>query len=73
MKNVYLSSRLFATPSFIEGISRVLDLGATLQKYNDSKTELEADTNALKSDWQSVGEDLKSSIKTYEQGFTKPE
>lgn len=71
MKNTYASSRLFAEPSFFEGMSRVLDLGATLQDYNISETEQEADIRALKSDWRAVGEDLKFSIKNYEQGLAK--
>lgn len=71
MKNIYSSSRLFAEPSFLEGMSRMLDLGATLQDYNISETEQEADTKALRSDWRAVGEDLKFSIKNYEQKLTK--
>ncbi len=71
MKNIYSSSRLFAEPSFLEGMSRMLDLGATLQDYNISETEQEADIRALKSDWCAVGEDLNFSIKNYEQGFAK--
>jgi hypothetical protein len=67
MKKNYLQNRLFAKPSFVEGISRILDLGNTLQKYNTSENEIEADARALKSDWEVIGNDLKSSIKTYEQ------
>lgn len=71
MKDFYASSRLFAEPSFFEGMSRVLDLGATLQDYNISETEQEADIKALKNDWSAVGEDLKFSIKNYEQRLAK--
>lgn len=71
MKNTYVSNRLFANPSLTEGMSRVLDLGATLQEYNTSESENDADFKALKSDWCAVGEDLKASIKKYEQGLTK--
>ena len=69
MKNTYISSRLFARPSFVEGMSRVLDLNVTLQEYNTSETENKADIEALKSDWRAVGDDLKVSIKSYEQKF----
>ena len=72
MKNLYVANRLFANPSFLEGMSRVLDLGATLQEYNTSNTEQEADTEALKNDWRAIGDDLKFSIKNYEQGLAKP-
>lgn len=61
------STFLFACPSFIEGIARVMDLGATMQVYNDSKTEKEADFNALKKDWEAVGEDVVFAAKQYER------
>ncbi len=64
--------RLFKRePSFAGGVSSVLDLGATLQQYNNSATGNEADCDALKSDWQAVGNDLNNSIKMYEQELTK--
>ncbi|HEY4500406.1 MAG TPA: hypothetical protein VJH25_01290 [Candidatus Paceibacterota bacterium] len=67
MNRVLISSKLFVRPSFTEGISRLLDLSGTLQEYNISKTEREADTKALKNDWYMVGNDLRSSIQNYEQ------
>lgn len=53
---------LFARPSFIEGVSRVLDLGGTLSEYNQSKTPQQADYKALRGDWYSVGTDLETGI-----------
>lgn len=64
MKRLYVSNRLFAEPSFVEGAARVLDIGGTLQKYN---TEHHPDIAALKNDWRAVGDDLKSSIEFYER------
>ena len=61
------STFLFARPSFIEGIARVMDLGATMQAYNNSKTEKEADLKALRKDWEAVGEDVVSAASMYEQ------
>lgn len=61
------STFLFARPSFIEGMARVMDLGTNLQIYNDSKTEKEVDLKALKKDWEAVGKDIKSAINKYEQ------
>ncbi|MDE2188437.1 MAG: hypothetical protein KGJ35_01770 [Patescibacteria group bacterium] len=67
-----LTFRLFKKrPSFFEGASSLLDLGANVQRYNLSSTDDEADYEALKSDWQAVGDDLRSSIKTYEQSLAK--
>ena len=61
------STFLFARPSFIGGVARVMDLGTTLQIYNESKTEEEADTKAIKKDWETVGEDISNAIKKYER------
>ncbi len=70
MKNIS-SSDLFARPSFIEGIARIVDLGGNLQEYNVSETEAEADENAIGNDWRIVGQDLSNSFKRYERGSTK--
>lgn len=56
---------LFARPSFIEGMARVLDLGGTLQVYNESNTGREADFVAIWSDWKEVGDDILVSIREY--------
>lgn len=71
MKNLYVFGKLFAKPSFIEGMSRVLDLGGTLQEYNSSETEQKADSEELKNDWYAVGDDLRFSILNYEQNFVR--
>lgn len=61
------STFLFARPSFFEGVARVMDIGATMQTYNNSRTEKEADLKALKKDWEVVGKDISNAIKQYEQ------
>ena len=61
------ASRLFAEPSFLEGLCRVLDLGATLNVYNRNNTPGEADLEALESDWFSVGDELVSAMQTTEK------
>lgn len=61
------STFLFACPSFAEGVARVMDLGSTLQIYNESKSEKEADLKALKNDWKAVGEDILYAIDKYER------
>jgi len=67
MKNSYIFGSLFARPSFLGGVGRVVDLGSTMQKYNESKTEEEADVKALRNDWSAVGQDINKSILAYEQ------
>ncbi len=61
------AGRLFARPSFVEGVSRILDLGATLNVYNQNTTPEEADFEALESDWLSVGDELVSAMQTTEK------
>lgn len=64
-KNSFITFMIFARPSFIEGIVRLIDLGGTLNIYNESGTEDEADYKALHNDWIMVGNDIKSSIENY--------
>lgn len=56
---------LFSEPSFIEGIARIIDFGSTLNQYNDSISDFEADYRALKSDWQAVGIDMQEALEEY--------
>ena len=65
MKKHYISNKLFAEPSFIEGGARLLDFGNTLQEYNASETDAETDIESLKNDWRAIGDDIKISIERY--------
>lgn len=56
------SGILYAEPSFLEGMARVLDLGGTLEVYNTSANEALADLNALRSDWRALSEDFRHAI-----------
>ncbi len=56
---------LFSKPSFLEGVARLVDFGATLNMYNDSSSPEEADINAIRSDWEIVGNDLQHSIDNF--------
>lgn len=58
---------LYATPSFLEGVARSMDIGDTLTEYNGSESGTEADARALRSDWQAVGDDLRQAIARYRQ------
>ncbi len=59
------SDLLFATPSFVGGVSLVLDLGSTSTDYNSSETVGEADFRAIRSDWYAVGEDISEATKVF--------
>lgn len=52
------SSVLFADPSFLEGVARIIDMGSTLTEFNSAMTEAQADFLAVSADWQAVGIDI---------------
>ena len=52
------SELLFARPSAVEGIARILDFGDTPTEYNRSRNSAEATVLALRSDQQAVKEAL---------------
>lgn len=58
----HYSDFLFARPSFLEGVARVLDIGATLQEYNAHATPQEADRAAIANDWRAIGADLRQAM-----------
>ena len=57
---------LYATPSFLEGFARALDIGDTFTQYNTMDSAREADFLALRSDWRAIGEDLDTALAQYE-------
>ncbi len=57
-----MTTFLFAIPRLLFGFARTLDLGATFDEYNTSKTPSEADWKAISNDWQTVGEDMRYAI-----------
>lgn len=60
---------LFAMPSFITGIARILDPFGTLNTYNTSSSGEEADYDALRSDWKAVGDDIRYAIRSYKRSL----
>jgi hypothetical protein len=56
------STFLFATPTWTEGVGRLLDFGDTLTQYNESATAEQADYRALEMDWRAVGADIFGAI-----------
>ncbi|MEK7117595.1 MAG: hypothetical protein AAB861_02360 [Patescibacteria group bacterium] len=66
MSNPIHSFRLFKKrPSFIDGVSSIIDHSNLGSRYNFDKTEKEADVKSLYADWLAVGEDMKKAINTY--------
>jgi len=58
----HLSTFLYARPSFLEGVARLIDWGNTLQEYNTVSNPKVADYLALSADWRVVGHDLESAM-----------
>lgn len=67
------SDFLFARPSFIGGISKILDFGGTLKIYNESPNERIADIKALSEDWKAVGSALRSALAEYRSSINNNE
>jgi hypothetical protein len=61
------STILFTSPSFVEGVSRVIDLGNTLDQYNDCLSGPQEDAYALSADWQAVGNDLRQAVREWKR------
>jgi len=56
------SDFLFARPSFLGGMARVIDMGATLTEYNESMNGEQADLLALAMDYRAVGSDMGAAL-----------
>lgn len=56
---------LFPKRNFLTGFSSILSLFGEQNKFNTSKSGQEADIKAIKSDWEMIGEDIKSSMSKY--------
>ena len=58
--------RLFrALPCFLLGVATILDMGSTMTIYNYDSSPSQADANAIASDWEMVGTDIKVAINKY--------
>lgn len=57
-----MTDYLYAHPSFISGMSRVLDIFGVFTAYNYSRSPQEADARAIHSDWLAVGKDLDAAM-----------
>jgi hypothetical protein len=59
-----MSDFLFASPSFLSGSARTIDLGAAMNhwSYNISPTPSEADLRAIQNDWKAVGRDIRKAV-----------
>ena len=62
MKKPVASDFLFARPSSLSGVARILDFGGTFDQYNVSANDDEADAKAMYADFAAVGDAIRSSM-----------
>jgi hypothetical protein len=60
---------LYARPSALEGVARLLDFGNSLNEYNVSANGEEADYLALKLDWEAIKEDIRHTVVEFEEAY----
>lgn len=67
----HCSDFLFARPSLIGGVSRLLDFAGTLKTYNYSESLEMADLLAMSQDWKAVGIVLREALEKYRTQINK--
>ena len=63
-----LIALLFARPSFIEGIARIMDFQGSMSEYNFSTDGQATDQRAIRSDWLRVGADMRFARSEFDRG-----
>jgi hypothetical protein len=56
------SDYLFARPSFVEGVGRMVDVSNSMNMYNYSRDGAEADARAIQQDWKALGHDVRVAL-----------
>lgn len=75
MKKVRVKSRKISTTillpkkKFIVGLGSVFNIRGQYFDYNTSDSESEADSKALRSDWDMIGEDINDAKRTFAKSF----
>lgn len=63
---------LYATPSYLDGFARILDIGGTLDDYNYSATPEDSDRIAFLADWHAVASDFRKAVAETAKRFGLP-
>lgn len=58
---------LFARPSALEGVARLMDFSGSLNEYNSSPSPQIADELASAADWTAVTEDLRDAYEAQQR------
>ncbi len=67
-----LIALLFARPSFIEGMGRMMDFHGSMSEYNYSSEGHTADNRAIRSDWLRIGADMRFAMSEFDRGNREP-
>jgi len=62
-----LSNKETNRPSFLEGVSRIVDIGGLLNYRYYKLLEQENDTQAILSDWLQIGEDIFHAVQVFKE------
>ena len=57
----------YARPGFFEGMARILDFGNTMNRYPKYRSAAEEDILALRSDWITVGDDIRAAVRRFDE------
>ena len=66
MSDISKSSCLYCNPSALKGAARIASIFGGVDEYRTSSTEEEADINAIRKDWEMVGEDIANATQQYD-------
>ena len=61
------TGQLYAMPSPLDGLAGLVDFTDPAEEYNTSENPEEADYEATRSDWNAVGQDIRTGISLFEQ------
>lgn len=56
----------YAQTSFWDGVASLFSFGGRASHYNYSRSDREADSRAIQSDWQFVGQDIRNATRVFE-------
>jgi hypothetical protein len=65
--NAVSTDFLFAQPSYLSGMARLIDLTGLFDTYNGSQDENHADMFAMFADWRMTGQDIGQAMEIIEQ------
>ena len=57
----------YARAGFFEGMARIMDFGNTMDRYPKYRSASEEDTLALRSDWVTVGGDIRAAMREFDE------